>query len=73
MRLSRLVATALAVVGLGLVSGAVTQVAALDGDLQRAAEPTTPSPFVRVDERGRPDGTRCLRHRRPVALTPAST
>jgi hypothetical protein len=74
MRLSRLVATALAVVGLGLVSGAVTQVAALDGDLKRAAaKPSTPSPLVRLDERGRPDGTRCQRHLRPAASTPEST
>lgn len=74
MRLSRLVATALAVVGLGLVSGAVTQVAALDGNLKRAAaEPSTPSPLVRVDERGRPDGTGCPRHRRPAAPPSEST
>jgi hypothetical protein len=74
MRLSRLVATALAAVGFGLVSGAVTQVAALDGNLKRAAtEPTTPAPLVRVDERGQPDGTRCLRHRSPAAVAPEST
>jgi hypothetical protein len=74
MRLSRLVATALAVVGLGLVSGAVTQVAALDGNLKRAAAaPSTPSPLVRVDERGRPDGTGCPRHRRPAAPPSEST
>ena len=74
MRLSRLIATALAVVGLGLVSGAVTQVAALDGTLKRAAaEPSTPSPLVRIDERGRPDGTGCPRHRRPTAPPAEST
>ena len=74
MRLSRLVATALAVVGLGLVSGAVTQVAALDGTLKRAAaEPSTPPPLVRLDESGRPDGTRCPHHLRPAGPTPEST
>ena len=37
MRLTRLLATALTVLGVGLVSGAVAQVAALDGSLERAA------------------------------------
>jgi hypothetical protein len=74
MRLSRLIATALAVVGLGLVSGAVTQVAALDGTLKRAAaEPSPRSPLVRLDESGRPDGTRCPRHHGPAAPMPEST
>jgi hypothetical protein len=74
MRLSRLIATALAVVGLGLVSGAVTQVAALDGNLKRAAaEPTAPSPLVRVDERGRADGTGCPHHRPAASPTQEST
>jgi hypothetical protein len=72
MRLSRLIATAAALVGVGLVSGAVTQVAALDGNLQRATEPSTPAPLVRVDERGRPDVTRCP-HRRPITVAPEST
>jgi hypothetical protein len=72
MRLSRLIATAAALVGVGLVSGAVTQVAALDGNLQRAAEPSTPAPLVRVDERDRPDATRCP-HRRPTTVAPEST
>jgi hypothetical protein len=70
MRLSRLIATALAVVGLGLV----TQVAALDGNLKRAAaEPSAPSPLVRVDERGRRDGTGCPHHRPPASPTQEST
>ena len=73
MRLSRQIATALAVVGLGLVSGAVTQVAALDGNLKRAAEPSAPSPLVRVDERGRLDGTGCPHHRRLASPTQEST
>jgi hypothetical protein len=75
MRLSRLVATALAVVGLGLVSGAVTQVAALDGNLKRAAaEPSPSTPLVRLDESARPDGTPCPHNRRPTAApTPEST
>jgi hypothetical protein len=74
MRLSRLIATALAVIGLGLVSGAVTQVAALDGNLKRAAaEPSAPSPLVRVDERGRLDGTGCPHHRRLASPTQEST
>jgi hypothetical protein len=73
MRLSGLIATAASAVGVGLVSGAVTQVAALDGDLQRAAEPSTPAPLVRVDESSRPGGKRCLHHRRPAAVAPEPT
>jgi hypothetical protein len=73
MRLSGLIATAASAVGVGLVSGAVTQVAALDGDLQRAAAPSTPAPLVRADERGRPDGARCLHDRRPAAVAPEPT
>jgi hypothetical protein len=64
MRLSRLFATALVVLGVGLLSGAVTQVAALDGKLQRAAESDSPPPYLKVDERTRPPEPRCG-HRDP--------
>lgn len=37
MRASRLLATLLTILGAGLVSGSLAQVAALDGDLERAA------------------------------------
>ncbi len=46
MRLYRLLAVFLAAIGIGLVSGAVTQVAALDGSLKRAAAETSPPPRV---------------------------
>jgi hypothetical protein len=60
MRLSRLIATASVVLGVGLISGAVTQVAALDGSLERAAgESRTPPPYLRVDDHSRPDIPRC--------------
>lgn len=64
MRLSRLLATALVVLGVGLLSGAVTQVAALDGKLKRAAESDSPPPYLKVDERTPSPKPRCG-HRDP--------
>jgi hypothetical protein len=65
MRAPRLVAVATVALGAGLVSGSATQVAALDGDLQRAVEDIRPAPG---SDPGRTDGpptkpVRCLRHR----------
>jgi hypothetical protein len=70
MRLTRLFATALVVIGVGLVSGAVTQVAALDGKLKRAAESDSPPRYLKVDERTPPPHPRCG-HRDP-RYVPAS-
>jgi len=61
MRSARLLATLTAVLGLGLLSGSLTQVAALDGDLERAAKQR---PMERVVETEDP---RCGRdHAQPT-------
>jgi hypothetical protein len=66
MRASRVLATASVVVGIGLLSGSAAQVAALDGDLERAARsPDTPGRTLTSGEEGRRDQSKCRwRHER---------
>jgi hypothetical protein len=68
MRASRLLATASVVVGLGLLSGSAAQVAALDGDLERAARsPDNPGRTLTGGEEGRRDQVKCReRHEREM-------
>jgi|1185.fasta_scaffold444266_1 hypothetical protein len=74
MRLTRLLAIALASIGVGLVSGAVTQVAALDGKLEQAAKSDSPPPYLQVDERTPPPDPRCHhRHLRRSLTTTGAT
>jgi hypothetical protein len=68
MRASRLLATASVVVGVGLLSGSAAQVAALDGDLERAARsPGNPGRTLTGGEEGRRDQAKCReRHEREM-------
>jgi hypothetical protein len=66
MRASRVLATASVVVGVGLLSGSAAQVAALDGDLERAVQrPDTPGrTLTGGDEADRERGKCRWRHER---------
>jgi hypothetical protein len=63
--MSRVLAIALTTLGVGLISGAVTQVAALDGSLERAAArpDKPPSSLVRFEDGSGPTH-RCSHPRR---------